>query len=279
MKEIEKLSILDLSKVNKTGLKEAIDELLTDYAEATDKEFFVSENQGVIKQYYSWVKQVFPEAIPVKSKPESSKTMKEKSEKKATLSEEEKDNIRTQLDKEVEKCRIKIREHNAKKKTLEGPKPVKSRYTLIKERTVALIKLTPPKLLKDEKVQAKNREMADLIVAMCMENWDMKPVKQAQKAIGKELDELEDKAEKSERKEIAKKWRSSLADIDGILSKVSQDKKLLSLSAKDLKEQLREIVKVYEDDPDKAIALLKEKYTHAQLELYIPAFVRKDLEL
>ncbi|MCB0374786.1 MAG: hypothetical protein KDD04_02595 [Sinomicrobium sp.] len=102
------------------------------------------------------------------------------------------------LEPEIAQCRATIREYNKKQREAQGPKPKKSRYTLLKERLLSLVSLIPAKLQEDHRVYTKTEKILLGAHRELVEAWQMSKVKAkyGADAIKDTFDAMEEKAEK-----------------------------------------------------------------------------------
>lgn len=184
-----------------------------------------------------------------------------------------------EYDADIEACRAVIREYNKKKKESEPPKPKPTRLTKLKNHIAAIIKLTPPAIEGDEKVQEGNRKGSELILNHFMPLWGMNQVKQAKSSMKKELDEMEEKIEGKEQKELAQRWKHDLPDTDKIIAyEKKNNKHLLEEAALQIVDHIGESIKLYKDDKSKAFKFLKERFNQNQLNEYLPKYILDELK-
>lgn len=111
------------------------------------------------------------------------------------------------LEPEIAECRATIREYNKKKREAQGPKPKKSRYTLLKERLLSLVSLIPAKLQEDPQVYTKTEKILLKAHRELIEAWQMSKVK-AKHGAEAIKDKFEAMEEKTEQKEAAAKKKA-----------------------------------------------------------------------
>lgn len=114
---------------------------------------------------------------------------------KKELSKQVMEEIKTIDMVELDACRRKINAFNKNKRQKEGKKNVKkTRRTKLKERALTIIRLTPPDLVKDLSIQKENRRIINRLISELMKNWQMNQINPTRKALNKELDKIEEKA-------------------------------------------------------------------------------------
>lgn len=179
----------------------------------------------------------------------------------------------------LEQCKKVISEYHRKKREAAGPKPKKTRYTLLKERLLSIEKLTPESLKLEEKVLAKNKDILKETAQKLMTNWGMNQVKQMKKAIDEKFDEIEEKVETKEQKELAHKWKHDLPRTEDIIAyEKKHSKHLLEEAALEIVGKIGEAVSFYEKDKKKAFDYLNEHFNKGQLKEYLPNFILEEMK-
>ena len=207
MATIEQLQAIAIDKVGSEALASEITKLLTQYNEEEDKDFFLSTNASFIDKFHQMVSQKFPEAIVTKQPPEKASSTKKgkegKAGKKTNPSKTDEDTsileVLKEMEPQLEQCRKVIREHNRKKREAAPKKPKKSRYTLLKERLLALYTLVPDALKKDADTYRETEKILLSTHRQLVTAWGMSKVKAApgEEAIKEKSDVLEEKAKAS----------------------------------------------------------------------------------
>lgn len=202
---------------------------------------------------------------------------KEKDEKKAK-SKKVLEKVK-EYDADIEACRAVIREFNKKKKESQPPKPKPTRLTKLKNLAVSIVKLTPPAIEADEKVQEGNRKGVEMILNHFMPLWGMNQVKQAKSSTEKELDKIEDKVEEKEQKEYAQRWKSELPHTDVIIAyEKKHNNHILEEVALEVVDRIGEAIKLYKEDKTKAFKFLHDKFNQNQLNEYLPKYILDELK-
>ncbi len=207
MATIEDLLGLDLSKIDKAPLKSAVEELLKDYKNEKEKDYFSKQAKENIDKLFSLVKTHAPLAVKKKPKPKEEKKehcIEEEKEKKTDdKTDENNEKLLKELEKlepKLEECRTAIRDYNKKKRDATGPRPKKNRYTKLKERLLSLVSLIPDNLKEDSKVLEETEEVLLLAHRRLVKNWGMNKLKAAPgaRAITEKVDDLQEKISKEE---------------------------------------------------------------------------------
>lgn len=183
------------------------------------------------------------------------------------------------LEPKLENCRRVIREHNAQKREAQGPKPKPTRHTQLKQKLLAIVSLIPEKFIKDSKVLERTEEILLDAHSQLMEVWGMDKVKgkPAASAIQEKFDSIEEKQLKEERKKLAKRWKTQLPDVDTLMRKEWKDSDGLESEAKDILDDLKQAIKLFEQDPKKANEFLTKRYSQEQLGRHLPDFIAEQL--
>ncbi|MFY0689124.1 MAG: hypothetical protein JXQ90_18285 [Cyclobacteriaceae bacterium] len=201
------------------------------------------------------------------------KTPKEKAAKSKEVLEKVKI-----YDADIEACRAVIRDFNKKKKEGQAPKPKKTRYTKLKEKLIAIAKLTPEHLQANDNTLVQNRKILKETARKLMANWGMNQLKNMETAIDAQYDEMEEKAEQLEQKDNAKKWSNDLPNTDKVIAyEKKHNKHLLEEAALEIVGQITDAIKLYKDDKDKAFDMLKSNLSTEQIEEYLPAYILEEM--
>lgn len=184
-----------------------------------------------------------------------------------------------EYDADIEACRAVIREFNKKKKESQPLKPKPTRLTKLKNLAVSIVKLTPPAIEGDEKIQEGNRKGVEMILNHFMPLWGMNQVKQAKSSTEKELDKIEDKVEEKEQKTQATQWKDDLPTIDKVVKyEKSNNGAILTEVAEKIIQHLKEAANLYKEDKTKAFKFLQSHFDNDQLKAYLPAYILKELK-
>ena len=156
---IQQLQDLDISKVQPEALQNAVQELLNDYKETSDKKAFEDIAKENIEKVFSMVERLAPDAVK-KPKAKDSESPKkeekpssEKEAKKPEVKTKEKETkkpsktVKKELDsltEDIKACRVKIRKYNEEKRKNQPKKPKPMRHTKIKNHFIAIANLIPP---------------------------------------------------------------------------------------------------------------------------------------
>ena len=193
--------------LNKTELGAEAGEILSKYDEAITFKDQYPENvalqqmaEKAIKKTNETIQKLIRIVLEQKKSEEDKEkeTTAKKERSKKAMEEVEID------EKLLDECR-KLEATQKAKRAKSRKKPVKkTRRTKLKERALSIIRLTPADLVGDEKVQKTNRKIVEMIIRECMKNWKMNQVRQTQDAAKKQLDEIQEKAQKEEPQEKKK---------------------------------------------------------------------------
>ncbi len=299
---------IDLGQIGNASLKEKLESLLDMVKDDTPESLKGDEEvQKAMNSLYELVKKFFPKALPEKEKgvakkprpkekPERSKEEPSQSKPKPKEKETEKkesepaktdaqdkdllEELKT-LEPKLENCRRVIREHNAKKKEAQGPKPQPTRHTQLKNKLLSIVSLIPDKLEKDEEVMEATKDILLDTHSKLIETWgmDKKKAKPGAAAIEEKFDSIEEKKEKEERKKVAKRWKNQLPDVDSLMRKEWKDSEGLENEAKEMLDDLKEAIKLFEKDAKKAQEFLIKRYSKEQLDRHLPDFILEQLNL
>lgn len=207
MKSIKELQSITLDKVENDALTKSITSLLEEYEKATDKTFFLQEEQSSIEKLYMLVKKKFPKAIPSsseeKQQPVKAKTpekSKVKVDKNGVLKEEDKKVVGeiNEILPDIELCRQVVKRDNAMKKQAKPPSAPKTIHTKLREKLMGIVSIIPKKKKKNTCVLEETEKIILEAHSKIIKAWDMGEVKaeQAEKAIKEKFDDLENKAKK-----------------------------------------------------------------------------------
>ncbi|MEO9870378.1 MAG: hypothetical protein ABJQ69_03685 [Ekhidna sp.] len=184
-----------------------------------------------------------------------------------------------EYDADIEACRAVIREFNKKKKESRPPKPKPTRLTKLKNHISAIIKLTPPAIEGDQRILEGNRKGSEMILNHFMPLWGMNQVKQAQSSMEKTLDQMEEKIEDKEQKELAQRWKHDLPNTEKIIAyEKKHNKHLLEAAALQIVDHIGEAIKYYKEDKSKAFQFLEQKLNQDQLTQYLPSYILEELK-
>ena len=180
---------------------------------------------------------------------------------------------------ELERCRAEDEQEKKKKSSQKKPRPKPTRLTQLKTRLLSLANLIPKKLKENIGVQEKTEKILLSAHRELVGTWEMDKVKakSGEKAIKEKFDEMEEKVNKSDRKDMSIKWRTDL-------SKLSQRQRddLDKESYKEFKvdlEHLEQARKLFEEDPERATKFLKKTFDKDQLDAYLPKYIKSELQL
>ncbi len=159
---IQQLLALDMSNVQPEALQTAVQDILDDYKETSDKEAFEEIAKENIEKVFLLVERLAPKAI----KAEKKEKLEEKEAVKSQSSESKEDvlkkdgkptkTVKKELDslsKDIKSCRLKIRKFNEEKRKNEPRKPKPMRHTKIKNHFIAIANLIPPAHKDNVKMQ------------------------------------------------------------------------------------------------------------------------------
>lgn len=207
MKSIKELQAITLDKVENDALTKSITSLLEEYEKATDKTFFLQEEQSSVEKLYMLVKKKFPKAIPSsleeKQQPVKAKTpekSKVKVDKNGVLKEEDKKVVGeiNEILPDIELCRQVVKRDNAMKKQAKPPSAPKTIHTKLREKLMGIVSIIPKKKKKNTCVLEETEKIILEAHSKIIKAWEMGEVKaeQAEKAIKEKFDDLENKAKK-----------------------------------------------------------------------------------
>ncbi len=204
--------------------------------------------------------------------------------KKVEPKKEDNDELLAQLkalEPKLENCRRVIREHNAQKREAEGPKPKPTRHTQLKNKLLSIASLIPDKFKNDSEVLEKTEDLLLEAHSGLIEAWGMDKVKakSGASAIQERFDEIEEKEEKKGRKKLAKRWKNQMPDIDSLMRKEWKDSEGLENEARDMLDDFKEAIKLFEQDANKAKEFLTKRYSKEQLERHLPDFIKEQLAI
>ncbi len=178
-------------------------------------------------------------------------------------------------------CRARIREYNAKKREEEGPKPEKSFYTKLKERTVSILNLYPDQFKDDPSKLAETEVLALEFHRGLISIWNKSEAKakSGEKAIREKLNSYLEQSQFSERKKLARRWKDKLPELEQVMRKEWKESEELEQVAQEMLDNFKKAIELYEKDPKKAKAFLQKKYKDEQLDTHLPEFVKSALGL
>lgn len=271
-------------------LKKHVQRFLDDYEKEEDKKEFEKIAQGNIDKLFTLLKKALPDraksdrpakkqktsASKDKSKPKSKPTQDASAETTEKILEELK-----AMEPELAACRRKIRDYNSRRRETQPPKPKPTRHTQLKDKLLSIVKLMPDKHKEDEKVLAETEEILLDTHSRLVSAWGMDKVrsKPGATAIMEKFDDLQEKKAKEERSKIAKRWQDKLPDTEKVMKQEWNSSEQLEAEAKEIVSNLREAIRLYKQDVAKAVKFLEAKFSKAQLDKYLPDFVREDLGL
>jgi hypothetical protein len=204
---IKKLQALDMSKVQPEALNKAVQDILDDYKETTDKKAFEEIAKENIEKVFLLVERLAPKAIKVvetekketkdnvkKETPEPKKEVAKKDKKASKTVKKELDS----LSKDIKACRLKIRKFNEEKRKNEPKKPKPMRHTKIKNHFIAIANLIPPAHKDNVKMQKEAEKILLRAHRGIMNTYGINFVRAeaGELAIKDKYDKMEEKATK-----------------------------------------------------------------------------------
>jgi hypothetical protein len=204
---IKKLQALDMSKVQPEALNKAVQDILDDYKETTDKKAFEEIAKENIEKVFLLVERLAPKAIEVekaekketddavkKEIPESKKEDVKKDKKASKTVKKELDS----LSKDIKACRLKIKRFNEEKRKNEPKKPKPMRHTKIKNHFIAIANLIPPAHKDNVKMQKEAEKILLRAHRGIMNTYGINFVRAeaGELAIKEKYDKMEEKATK-----------------------------------------------------------------------------------
>ncbi len=204
---IQKLQALDMSKVQPEALNKAVQDILDDYKETTDKKAFEEIAKVNIEKVFLLVERLSPKAIKVvetekketkdnvkKETPEPKKEVAKKDKKASKTVKKELDS----LSKDIKACRLKIKRFNEEKRKNEPKKPKPMRHTKIKNHFIAIANLIPPAHKDNVKMQKEAEKILLRAHRGIMNTYGINFVRAeaGELAIKEKYDKMEEKATK-----------------------------------------------------------------------------------
>lgn len=254
-----------------------------DALELEDDKAFVKAIQAVVEDFKPWEADISNKKIRGLA---SEQIQKLKSEldrlkplevKKAKPSPKIVEKVK-HYEKDIEACRTVIREFNKEKRANQPDKPKPTRRTLLKNKVLEIIKLTPEALVGDTKVQSENRKLVKATLKGFMKNWGMTSIKQLESAIDQELDVVEEKVAEKESKELTQKWRKEIPMIERIMAfEKSHNKVLLQEAAEQIIVHIKEAIKRYQEDKNTAFKYLAKHLNADQCKAYLPKYIFEEM--
>lgn len=193
-----------------------------------------------------------------------------KEEKKATPKPKEKPKPKKQrsesskkIIKDAEKLQADCRELNRQKRKDRKPAVRKSPLQKITHHIESIIKLSPDSA-------AVNRKAFNQILVDVTSMFGMNKIKQAKTSINKTLDEMEQKANASEQKEMAAAWKQASSKFkDHLRGEIKASKEQLKALESKV-TYMDKAIDLIKTDPKKGYKLLTDKFTHQELGEYLP---------
>ena len=204
---IQQLLALDMSNVQPEALQTAVQDILDDYKETSDKEAFEEIAKENIEKVFLLVERLAPKAI----KAEKKEKLEEKEAVKSQSSESKEDvlkkdgkptkTVKKELDslsKDIKSCRLKIRKFNEEKRKNEPKKPKPMRHTKIKNHFIAIANLIPPAHKDNVKMQKEAEKILLRAHRGIMNTYGINFVRAeaGELAIKEKYDKMEEKATK-----------------------------------------------------------------------------------
>jgi len=204
---IQQLQALDMSKVQPEALQNAVQDIIKDYKETSDKKAFEDIAKENIEKVFLMVERLAPNAISKSETPKSEvkKTSKEKAKESKPEASEEKakptKTVKKELDslsKDIKACRLKIRKFNEEKRKNEPQKPKAKRHTKIKNHFIAIANLIPPAHKDNVKMQKEAEKILLRAHRGIMNTYGINFVRAeaGEKAIKEKYDKMEEKSTK-----------------------------------------------------------------------------------
>ena len=180
------------------------------------------------------------------------------------------------LEEDFERCEEAISLYKATRKAVEGEaeKPTKTRATKLREKLVAIAKLTPPNLQSDDRIQQQNRKVLNKAFVDLMTNWGMdKQVERGKKAFSAALEQVEDKFETKDRRALADRWKKDLP-TEAVVKRLEKKKdEALSQRLKAIHKIVKEAIAFFRKDDDAAWAHLDANFSEEQIQKYLPKYI------
>ncbi len=207
---IQQLQTLDMSKVQPEALQTAVQDLLNDYKETSDKNAFEDIAKENIEKVFLLVERLSPHAVK-KEKTEKLEPKEDSKQKQGKTSKDKKksDNkndkpsktLKKELDKlteDIKSCRVKIRRYNEEKRKSEPQKPKPKRHTKIKNHFIAIANLIPPAHKDNVKMQKEAEKILLKAHRGIMNTYGINFIRAeaGEKAIKEKYDKMEEKATK-----------------------------------------------------------------------------------
>ena len=207
---IQQLQALDMSKVQPDALQTAVQDILNDYNETSDKKAFEEIAKENIEKVFLLVERLAPKAIqegkaekPKKSAP---KSQDDKNTKKAEAKPEKKEKksaktVKKELDglsEDIKACRLKIKRYNEEKRKNQPKKPKPMRHTKIKNHFIAIANLIPPAHKENVKMQKEAEKILLRAYRGIMNTYGINFVRAeaGEKDIKEKYDKMEERAKK-----------------------------------------------------------------------------------
>ena len=213
MATIQDILKLDLSKVQPEALQKSVKQIMEDYKNIEAKDVFEKAAADNIDKIYKMVTKVSPDAIvenspcaePIteesKTEPTSKKNKKASNKKKPIPKDKpRKTATKTEVDavlEEIKQCRVKIKKYNEKKRKLEKPKPIPTRYAKIKGHFISLGNLIPENLEDKMEVQKQSKKLLKNTHRNLLKIYRMNAIRgqKDNEELKKRLDKIEEKLE------------------------------------------------------------------------------------
>ena len=261
MATIKDLQKLDLKQIENKDLLSEINSIIEHHKEHEDPEqrqYFEKLNAPHIETLLGLVKDTFPKALPPEAKPPTTPPQPSKKEPSSTPAKSFKD-----IEPDLEDCREKLQKHREQHRKKQGPPKKKNRYTLLRERLLALLPLMPKNLEKNQAVQKNTESILLSTHRKLVDAWEMTPetAKKSEKQIHERFDKLEEKSKAEDRKKLAQKLRDTVTAFHEQL-KAKQD---ATKQAQQKLEALKEVQKSLVENPSKARQLLKTSFSKVEL--------------
>ncbi|EDP94719.1 hypothetical protein U8527_07140 [Kordia algicida OT-1] len=194
---IQDLQAIDLEKVAYPTIKATALELLEDYADEAEENRadFLKDAQEAIDAVYKMIQANSPEALPTnKDEKKVSKNTNEPSKespKKKKLTKEEMD----AYGERIKKCRLEIKEYNAKRREEQPKKPAKKRHEKIEGYLISIGNLVPDNLKDNLDILEASQKILSKTGREIMKVYRMDQLK-----IKEVQQEIEEKYKKKEEK-------------------------------------------------------------------------------
>ncbi len=204
---IQKLQALDMSKVQPEALNKAVQDILDDYKETTDKKAFEEIAKENIEKVFLLVERLAPKAIEVEKaeKKETDDAVEKEipDSKKEDVKKDKKDSktVKKELDslsEDIKACRLKIKRFNEEKRKNEPKKTKPMRHTKIKNHFIAIANLIPPAHKDNVKMQKEAEKILLRAHRGIMNTYGINFVRAeaGELAIKEKYDKMEEKATK-----------------------------------------------------------------------------------